>query len=124
MSLQDKLDNRRKEFESSAPPEKLAIMHRATNDLRHSGIMEQVLKAGDRAPDFALPDDLRGLYSSFGIDLERFNGNDSWTLPMPGRFILDQQGTILSAEVDPDYTKRPEPSDIIKVLEPVLGIKA
>ena len=73
---------------------------------------------------FKLPDDLRGLYSSFGIDLERFNGNDSWTLPMPGRFILDQQGTILSAEVDPDYTKRPEPSDIIKILEPVLGIKA
>ncbi len=57
MTLQDKLDNRRKEFESSAPPEKLSIMQRATNDLRHSGIMEQVLKAGDRTPDFSLPDE-------------------------------------------------------------------
>jgi peroxiredoxin len=68
---------------------------------------------------FKLPDDLRGLYSSFGIDLVRFNGDDSWTLPMPGRFILDQQGTILSADADPDYTKRPEPSDIIRILKSV-----
>jgi peroxiredoxin len=68
---------------------------------------------------FKLPDDLRGLYSSFGIDLVRFNGDDSWTLPMPGRFILDQQGTILSADADHDYTKRPEPSDIIRILKSV-----
>jgi peroxiredoxin len=66
---------------------------------------------------FSLPDDLRGLYSNFGIDLERFNGEDAWTLPIPGRFLLDQQGTILSADANPDYTKRPEPSDIIKTLE-------
>ena len=64
MSLQDKLDNRRKEFESSAPPEKLSIMHRATNDLLHSGIMEQVLKAGDQAPDFSLPDEQGNLVDS------------------------------------------------------------
>jgi len=60
---------------------------------------------------------LHELYSSFGIDLERFNGDDSWTLPMPGRFILDQQGTILSADVNPDYTIRPEPADIIEILK-------
>ena len=66
---------------------------------------------------FSLPDDLRQLYSNFGIDLERFNGDDSWTLPMPGRFILDQQGTILSADVNPDYTIRPEPADIIEILK-------
>ena len=64
-----------------------------------------------------LPADLRKVYLSFGIDLEKFNGDDSWTLPMPGRFILDQQGTILSADVNPDYTKRPEPTDIIDILK-------
>jgi hypothetical protein len=47
----------RKKFESSAPPEKLTIMHRATDDLLHSGIMERVLKAGDQAPEFSLPDE-------------------------------------------------------------------
>ena len=35
---------------------------------------------------FSLPDDLCGLYGNFGIDLERLNGYDSWTWPMPGRF--------------------------------------
>ncbi len=64
MRLQDKLDDRRKKFESSAPPEKLSIMHHATNDLLHSGIMEQILKAGDQAPDFSLPDELGQLVDS------------------------------------------------------------
>ena len=64
-----------------------------------------------------LPADLREVYSDFGIDLERFNGDESWTLPMPGRFILDRQGTILHADVNPDYTKRPEPADIIEILK-------
>ena len=65
---------------------------------------------------FSLPGDLRELYSGFGIDLERFNGDDSWTLPMPGRFILDQKGTIISADVNPDYTIRPEPGEIVEIL--------
>jgi hypothetical protein len=43
------------QFESSASPEALAIMHRATDDLRHSDIMERVLTIGDHAPEFALP---------------------------------------------------------------------
>ena len=66
---------------------------------------------------FSLPDDLRKLYKGFGIDLERFNGNDSWTLPMPGRFIVDQKGIIIRADVNPDYRKRPEPEDIIGILQ-------
>ena len=66
---------------------------------------------------FTLPDDLRAVYSNFGIDLARFNGDESWTLPMPGRFVLNQNGMILSADVNPDYTKRPEPTDIIQTLK-------
>lgn len=54
MSLQEKLDAKRKEFESSAPKEALSIMHRATEDLRNSGIMNRALKVGDTAPDFTL----------------------------------------------------------------------
>ena len=57
MSLQDKLDKVKKEFEADAPPEALAIMHRATHDLLNSGIMERTLKAGDRAPGFTLPNE-------------------------------------------------------------------
>ncbi len=56
MKLQDKLNEQRRQFESSAPPEVLAVMHRATADLEKSGIMDNVLKTGDRAPEFSLPD--------------------------------------------------------------------
>ena len=66
---------------------------------------------------FKLPDDLVKLYSQFGIDLVRFNGNDLWSLPMPGRFVLDQKGNVVSAEANPDYTHRPEPSEIVEVLK-------
>ena len=65
---------------------------------------------------FKLPDDLAELYNQFGIDLVRFNDNDLWSLPMPGRFVLDQNGKVVSAEADPDYTHRPEPSEIVKEL--------
>ncbi len=64
MRLQDKLDERRKQFESSALPEALAIMHRATDDLANSGILDRVLKVGDRAPEFTLPDEHGRLVSS------------------------------------------------------------
>jgi len=66
---------------------------------------------------FTLPNDLAELYSQFGIDLVRFNGNDLPVLPMPARFILDQKGNVVNAEANPDYTHRPEPSDIVKKLE-------
>ena len=65
---------------------------------------------------FKLPGDLAALYSQFGIDLVRYNGNDLWSLPMPGRFVLDQKGYVVSAEANPDYTLRPEPSEIVKEL--------
>jgi hypothetical protein len=57
MSLQNKLDETRKQFESSAPPEALAIMHRATEDLLNSGIMDRILKVGDLTPEFTLPNE-------------------------------------------------------------------
>jgi len=65
---------------------------------------------------FALPDDLRQLYRKFGIDLAKANGDDSWTLPMPARFVIDRMGTIRAVDVDPDYTRRPEPAKTVEVL--------
>ena len=64
-----------------------------------------------------LPEDLREIYQGFGIDLERFNGNDTWELPMPARFIIDRDGIIRDAAVYPDHTDRPEPDSIMTVLD-------
>ena len=63
------------------------------------------------------PEDLKKIYLQFGIDLVKFNGDDSWTLPMPGRFIIDRSGIVRYAEVNPDYTVRPEPEEVIGVLK-------
>ena len=54
MALQDKLDKLKADFEAKAPQDALEIMHRATDDLRNSGIMQGVLKSGDTAPGFEL----------------------------------------------------------------------
>ncbi len=66
---------------------------------------------------FRVPDDIRDIYLSFGIDLPACNGEDSWTLPMPGRVIAGSDGIVRAVEVDPDYTVRPEPAAMLEVLD-------
>jgi peroxiredoxin len=63
------------------------------------------------------PDYLRELYKALSADLAQFNGEDSWTLSMPGRYVIAQDGVIAYAEVNADYTRRPEPSAIFPVLD-------
>jgi len=66
---------------------------------------------------FALPDYLVELYrDTFKNDLTRINGDPSWTLPMPARYVLGTDGVIAYAEVNPDYTQRPDPEELLPVL--------
>jgi len=55
MTLKEKLDAMRQRAETKMRPEVLAIMHRATEDLRQSGVLDHVRKPGDEAPEFSLP---------------------------------------------------------------------
>lgn len=55
MTLQVRLDAFKADFEMKLPPDKLTIMHRATEDLRRSGILDRVIKVGAAIPEFALP---------------------------------------------------------------------
>jgi hypothetical protein len=55
MALADTLKGIREASAKRIPPEKEAVMHRATEDLRASGIMDRVIKVGDPLPAFALP---------------------------------------------------------------------
>jgi peroxiredoxin len=212
MSLQDKLDAFKADFEGKkAPPDVVAVMHKATADLIASGQAERALKVGARAPIFTLPnahgelvrsadllargplvltfyrgiwcpycnmdlraieetaeeiralgaslvaispqtapnrrrsekenglsfpilsdhgnsvanefglrfrlpDDLIAVYKGFGNDLTVGNGEDSWTLPMPARYVIGADGVIAYTEVNPDYTRRPDPSELLPVL--------
>jgi peroxiredoxin len=65
---------------------------------------------------FEMPDYLIDLYKALKNDLPAFNGDASWTLPMPARFVVGKDGIILYAEVNPDYTRRPEPEDMLPAL--------
>jgi hypothetical protein len=58
-SLQQKLDEFKKAFDSGGPPynaprEAIEKMHRATAELKATGIENRALKVGDRAPSFTL----------------------------------------------------------------------
>ena len=65
---------------------------------------------------FALQDYLRDLYKSFGSTLDRFHDEPGYRLPMPARYVIDKEGTIRAADVNADYTRRPEPSETVKQL--------
>jgi len=65
---------------------------------------------------FGLPPDLKELYAAFGNTLDKFHDEPDWRLPMPARYVVDQDGRIRAAEVNPDYTVRPEPDDTIAVV--------
>ena len=73
---------------------------------------------------FALPDYLVALYESLKNDLPAFNADPSWTLPMPARYVIGSDGVIAYAEVNPDYTRRPDPSELLPVLDALAARRA
>lgn len=62
---------------------------------------------------FTLPEYLQTLYLQVGNDLARVNGEESWTLPIPARYVIAPSGKVVAADYDPDYTRRPEPAKTI-----------
>ena len=84
--------------------------HKITFDLLSDHRNEYAAKLGLR---FKLPDDLKQVYLSFGNDLAVCNGDDSWTLPMPGRFVIDAPGIVRAVDVDLDYRYRPDPEKTV-----------
>jgi len=66
---------------------------------------------------FRLPDYLVDLYRSFKNNLPTVNADPSWTLPMPARYVIGTDGVVAYAEVNPDYTKRPDPTELLPVLD-------
>jgi peroxiredoxin len=73
---------------------------------------------------FALQDYLVDVYRSFGNNLPAINDDPAWVLPMPARYVIDTDGTIVYAEVNPDYTQRPDPSELLPVLDRLRASKA
>ena len=73
---------------------------------------------------FALPDYLAETYAAFGNNLPVINDNPAWVLPMPARYVIGTDGVIAYSEVNPDYTQRPDPSELLPVLDRLRADKA
>jgi len=65
---------------------------------------------------FQMPEELRGLYEEFGIDLKESNGNEDYELPVPATFIINQEGVVVKRFVNIDYTQRMDPTEVLEVL--------
>jgi len=80
MGLREELAAMREQREAGRNPEWVAIMHRATDSLRDSGIAERVLKPGAAAPAFSLTNTsgeqrrLAGLHSRGPLVLSFYRG--------------------------------------------------
>jgi peroxiredoxin len=70
---------------------------------------------------FTIEEALRRAHLRVGADLPAFNGTDAWELPMAGTFLVDRSGTVRLALVDPDFTRRLDPSVILAWLNELKG---
>ncbi|MGH7907945.1 MAG: hypothetical protein ACREP6_15080 [Candidatus Binataceae bacterium] len=64
MALKEELATLKARSATRIPPDAQALMKQGTDDLRASGIVERALKAGDKAPEFSLPNTAGAAVSS------------------------------------------------------------
>ena len=60
-------------------------------------------------------------YKGYGIDLVKQNGTTKPELPLSATYVINKNGEIAYAFLEPDYTKRAEPSVIIETLKKMKG---
>jgi len=103
-------------------PQKIELSRKMMEDKELAAVMlsdpgnETAASYGLR---YELPEALREIYRKFGVKLDVYNEDDSWTLPLPARLIIDRQGTIRHADISADYTIRPDPQETIDALKKI-----
>lgn len=65
---------------------------------------------------YRVPEYQQEIYQRAFVNLPFANGDNSWELPIPGVYVVDHNSTILYAGANPDYTDRPEPSEVLRIL--------
>ncbi len=59
-----------------------------------------------RFPTSRLEETIKRTYGGFGIDLERFQGNGGWFLPIPATLVVGQDGLVKARCVERDFRHR------------------
>jgi len=73
---------------------------------------------------FRVPDATKAHYEGQGYDIGHRHGSTEWMLPIPATFVIDQSGVIRDAFVEPDFTIRQEPSDLLTKVRQLAGSQA
>lgn len=73
--------------------------------------------ASDFGIVFTQPEFIKARLLEFKLDLTKKNGDESWTLPFPATYVIGQDGKVLYAFVDEDYTTRGDPADVLAALK-------
>jgi peroxiredoxin len=60
--------------------------------------------------------EMKDALAAAGRDLPRYQGNESWMLPIPATFVVGADGVIRARHVDPDYRKRMAIADLLAAL--------
>jgi peroxiredoxin len=66
---------------------------------------------------YRVPDEQQEIYQRTFVNLPFVNGDDSWELPIPATYVIDRDSTVLFASASEDYTERPEPLEVLGILE-------
>jgi peroxiredoxin len=73
---------------------------------------------------FRVPEETKAHYSGLGYDFGQRHGSTEWMLPIPATFVIDEDGVVRGAFVEPDFTIRQEPSDILNNVRQLAGSQA
>lgn len=62
-------------------------------------------------------EEMRASMMAFGVDLDAYQGNSSWMLPIPATFVVGRNGLVASRFIDPDYRRRMEVKDLLAAVK-------
>jgi len=65
---------------------------------------------------FTVPEDLRPIYATLGLDIPAYNGDDTFELPVPATYVIEPSGRVAYAFANADYTQRLDPAAILSAL--------
>ncbi len=98
---------------------------RCTEEMNNLSFPSLIDRGGEVAHAFGLrwklSQELRSVELERGLDLPSINGEPSWTLTMPARYVLGPSGIVEYADISADYTRRSDPTELFPVLSRIRG---
>jgi peroxiredoxin len=65
---------------------------------------------------YRLPPEMQTMYESIMTKLPGYNGDQSWELPLAATYLIQSDGKISYARIDPDWRHRPEPEELLQAM--------